>query len=208
MDIATKLDQRQQPRHALLLRVAKLCSEQGEFVCIIRNVSETGVKLRLFNPIATLTGMALELGNGDRFPLEPVWQTDDDVGFRFIGPIDVQRFIAEPSPWPKRPIRLRFRHAARISIHARTQDVEMLDVSRKGACIETTLPLAAGQRLRFDAVLFPSCDATVCWRKGIRYGLVFAQTIGLETLAQRTAMMQAFARATTSFNPAGRQIAN
>ena len=39
-------DQRAAPRFTLLIRAAKLVSAQGEFVCVIRDVSETGVSVR------------------------------------------------------------------------------------------------------------------------------------------------------------------
>ena len=44
-------EQRAGPHFTLLIRAAKLVSAQGEFVCVIRDVSESGVSLRLFHAL-------------------------------------------------------------------------------------------------------------------------------------------------------------
>ena len=44
-------DMRGAQRFTLLIRTAKLVSETGEFLCIIRDVSATGLRLRLFHDL-------------------------------------------------------------------------------------------------------------------------------------------------------------
>src|SRR5690606_6832932 len=69
-------EQRRAPRFTLLIRSAKLTSPYGEFLCIVRDVSETGVSVRLFHPLPADVPLTLELPNGDRHPLERVWEDD------------------------------------------------------------------------------------------------------------------------------------
>ena len=38
-------------RFTLLIRTAKLVCESGEYLCVIRDVSSTGVRLRLFHDL-------------------------------------------------------------------------------------------------------------------------------------------------------------
>ena len=42
---------READRSALLLRVAKLICQSGEYVCLVRDVSWTGLRLRLFHAL-------------------------------------------------------------------------------------------------------------------------------------------------------------
>lgn len=183
-------DQRAVPRFALLLRAAKLVGSRGEYLCIVRDVSETGAKLRLFHSLAGIGQLSLESVTGERIPLDLVWEHEGEAGFRFVEPIDVQRFIAEAGPYPKRPIRVAVDHAARITVAGHTSNVRVRDLSRQGACIESKAHLALGQQLRIEAEELPEFEATVCWRREPSYGLVFRQLMGLEELALRTFRMQ------------------
>ncbi|TCM18659.1 PilZ domain-containing protein [Novosphingobium sp. PhB165] len=186
-------DQRDQPRFALLLRQAKLVGNGREYLCIVRDVSESGVKLKLFHDLPVADDYALEITTGERFPMEQVWEEGGEAGFRFVGPVDLIRFIAEAGPFPKRPVRLRVDHPAVIAFAGQDYPATIRDLSRQGAGIETDQMLAIGQKLRLSASELPGFDATVCWRRHPDYGLVFTQLMSLEQLALRTSRMQAAA---------------
>lgn len=183
-------DQRATPRFALLLRAAKLIGARGEYLCIVRDVSETGAKLRLFHSLAGVGGLALESVTGEHIALDLVWEHEGEAGFRFTQPIDVQRFIVEAGPYPKRPIRVALDHPARITVAGQPCEVRLRDLSRQGARIESEAHLALGQQLRIEAEDLPEFEATVCWRREPSYGLVFRQLMGLEELALRTFRIQ------------------
>lgn len=184
------IEQRATPRFALLLRAAKLVSPRGEFLCIVRDVSETGVKLRLFHSLIGIDHLALESATGERLRLDLVWEHNGEAGFRFVHPIDVQRFIAEVGPYPKRPIRIGVDHPARITVNGITSSARLRNISRQGAMIETETYLAIGQNFTIEADEMPKFDATVCWRRQPCYGLVFRQVMSLEELALLTFQMQ------------------
>lgn len=191
----TSADQRIAPRYALLLRAAKLIGPQGhEYLCIVRDVSETGVKLRLFHPLAGLgSRLALECSTGDRMGVDLVWEHEGEAGFRFVRPIDVQEFIAEAGPHPKRPVRLAVDRQAHLTVAGSSIDARLRNLSRQGASIETSQHLAIGQQLRISAEHLPVFEATVCWRREPFYGMVFRQLMSLEELALRVFVMQASA---------------
>ena len=75
-------DQRCAPRFTLLIRAAKILSPTGEFLCVVRDASETGVSVRLFHPLPPDVPLTLEMPNGDCLPLERVWETEGKAGFR------------------------------------------------------------------------------------------------------------------------------
>ena len=183
-------DKREQPRFALLLRSAKLISLRGEYLCIIRDVSENGVKLRLFHPLPGEEHLALELATGERFAVDLIWEKDGEAGFRFPRGIDVTRFVAEAGPFPKRPVRIRVNHPVTLGYAGFSVPATLVDLSRQGARIETPAKLAIGQKLRIAGTELPEFEATVCWRREPSYGLVFRQLMGLEELALRSSRMQ------------------
>jgi len=181
---------RAQPRFALLIRCAKLATPDGEFLCIVRDVSEGGVRLRFFHPLPSHGPMTLVLSTGESFAMELAWAQGEQAGFRFAEPIDVHRFIAETGPYPRRPVRLRVSFPAAVVMEGEAHAATVLDISRQGARISTQLPLALGQKLRIEAMGWPGVGATVCWRTAPEYGLVLDRVFTLAELAERTAHLQ------------------
>ena len=177
-------------RFTLLIRTAKLVSESGEFLCIIRDVSATGLRLRVFHKLPADAHMVLELANGEIYFIERVWERDNHAGFRFATPIDVEGFIAEVSPYPRRQPRLRVQFPAVLSVGGEASVATVRDLSPQGARIETARFLAIGQRIKLEGDGFPATIAKVCWRSGADYGLVFEQVFTLESLAVLAAGLQ------------------
>lgn len=187
-------EQRASPRFAVLLRAAKLIGIHGEYLCIVRDVSETGTKLRLFHSLERERSLELEGAGGGRLRVDKVWENGGEAGFRFDAPVDVSHFIAEAGPYPRRPIRIAVHHPARLTVAGETLYATVRDLSRQGAGIEIDHHLAIGQSLRIASDLLPEFEATVCWRQHPAYGIVFRQLMGLEELAVRVFHMQAVTR--------------
>lgn len=178
-------EKRVQPRFALLLRSAKLVSSCGEFLCIVRDVSESGAKLRIFHPVVAGEDLSLEIASGEHFRVEKIWEREGEAGFRFTDAIDVMRFVAEAGAFPKRPVRIRLNHPAKLSYGDFVAPGMIRDLSRQGAKLETEQRLAIGQSLRLQGDYLPEFEATVCWRRHPYYGLVFRQLMSMEELALR-----------------------
>jgi hypothetical protein len=187
---ATGAERRTRSRFALMLRSAKLLGDDGEYLCIVRDVSETGTKLKLFHPLPSATRYALELSEGGRYDVELAWSSELEAGFRFCKPVDAKAFIAESGPFPKRPIRLSVCHPVTLVTDTGSMEATLRDISRQGACIESRQKLAIGQRLILKGDILPTFEATVCWRREPSYGLVFSQLMGLEDLATRAFAIQ------------------
>jgi hypothetical protein len=181
---------RSAPRFTLLIRSAKLVCSHGEYLCIIRDVSASGVRLRIFHPLPPAQTFELELATGERFQVDRVWEAKDHAGFRFADWIDVQDFISEASPYPKRALRLRLDFPAAIATDTNVAGVTVRDLSREGARIETTLPLAIRQKVKLTAEGMPAIIGNVCWRSNAAYGLVFQQVFSFEELAKLAAKLQ------------------
>jgi hypothetical protein len=181
---------RSAPRFTLLIRSAKLVCEGSEYLCIIRDVSASGVRLRIFHPLPAGQHFALELSTGERFEIERVWEAKDYAGFRFADWIEVKDFIAEASPYPKRALRLRLAFPAAVYTDGSVAGATVRDLSREGARIETTIPLAIRQKVKLTADGLPPIIANVCWRSSVAYGLVFQQVFSFEELAKLAVKLQ------------------
>lgn len=179
------------PRLALTLRAAKLVSPTGEILCILRDISATGIKVRLFHSFPANGRYALELGNGDRTLLEQVWERDGHAGFQFSeGPIDVAAMLDATARFPRRQIRLRLDLPGFLSFNESHQSALIRDISQQGALIESSPPMALGQKLRLEAAGLPVLFAKVRWRRKAAHGLVFGQSFRLDELARIVAAIQ------------------
>lgn len=177
-------DQRVAPRFTLLLRMGKLISDEGEFLCIVRDVSETGLSVKLFHPLPHSQNMVLEFPNGDQHRIQPVWQEDGKAGFRFAEIIDIARVIEGPSPFPRRPVRVNVTAAAQLDIGGRSLPVEIRNLSQQGALIGCGERLPIYQRLVLRADGMPDIRAKVRWRRSDECGLVFEDTFQFGELAE------------------------
>jgi hypothetical protein len=183
-------DARQSPRFAILIRSAKLVTGVGEFLCIVRDISETGIRLRFFHPIPHAAAASLALPTSESIGLVKVWENGEQAGFRFHEPIDVENFVAEEGPFPKRPLRLNIPLTAAIRFGDQAHAAMVHDISQHGARVNTSAALALGQTVFLEAEGWPGVYATVCWRRNGSYGVVFRTQFSLREFAIRAAQAQ------------------
>lgn len=184
-------DQRSDSRVSLLLRAGKLIASQGEFLCIVRDVSAGGIKVRLLHDLPSANQFELELANGESYPLALIWQNEGYAGFRFLDrPIDLINVVDEPSRFPKRGIRLRLELPVGIKIGTELHCAKLCDLSQHGAQIEIEPGLAIGQRVSLCADGFSELESRVRWRRRGAHGLVFQRGFRLDELAQLAAQLR------------------
>jgi hypothetical protein len=179
------------PRISLMLRAAKLICPTGEFLCILRDVSATGLKAKLFHPMALHEPVELELSNGVRYPLEPVWERDGHVGFRFgADGINLAVLVDEADRFPKRQLRLKLDLPVTLTAQGKAMPARLRDLSQQGALIELGEHLALRQLVCIDTTDFPARHARVRWRRGAAHGLVFHEGFRLDELARLMERLQ------------------
>ena len=188
-------DARQAPRYTLLIRAAKLVSPSGEFICVIRDVSETGVSVRLFHALPSGLPLELHMPGGGSHGIEVMWERDNEVGFRFTQVIDVERLISQAGDYPKRGLRLGVCFPIRISTLTQSLEGMVLNLSQQGARFECDGLLAIEQNLRIDTLEpvpeFAEVRAKVRWRREHDYGVAFDDTFALRDFARLVARLQA-----------------
>lgn len=183
------------PRFTLLIRAAKLVSAQGEFVCVIRDVSETGVSVRLFHALPACRQFALHMPAGSVYELESVWQRDNEAGFAFQNAVDVPQLISESGDYPKRGLRLGLCFPVTIATLSQRHAAVVENMSQQGARIACEGLLAIDQTVRIEApgigAAMREVRAKVRWRRDNHYGVVFDDTFTLGDFARLAAQLQA-----------------
>lgn len=188
-------DQRAAPRFTLLIRAAKLVSAQGEFVCVIRDVSETGVSVRLFHALPGCKDFALHMPAGAVYEITAMWQRNNEAGFAFAQSVEVERLVNESAEYPKRGLRLGLCFPVTVNTLTGRFAAVVENLSQQGARISCDGLLAIDQSVRVEA---PGLDgetrdvrAKVRWRRDQHYGLVFDDTFALGDFARLAARLQA-----------------
>lgn len=183
------------PRFTLLIRAAKLVSAQGEFVCVIRDVSETGVSVRLFHALPVGEDFALHMPAGAVYEIKRVWERGHEAGFAFAEPVEVAALVNESSQYPKRGLRLALCFPVTIATPAGPIAAVVENLSQQGARItcDALLAIDQGVRLMVPGLGGESREvrAKVRWRRDRQYGAVFDDTFTLGEFARLAALLQA-----------------
>ena len=183
-------ERREAQRFASLIRAAKLVGANGEFVCVIRDVSTSGISVRTFHklPAGALT---LTLQNGDAYDLQLVRANGNEASFTFADTVDVEKLIVETSKYPKRQLRVNLAHPAHVSTATQRFSAIVTNLSQQGAQVQCDAMFAIEQPVRFEARPLPDIRAKIRWRSEDVYGLAFDTTFTLREFAQQTARLQA-----------------
>ena len=189
-DVDDPAEQRVAQRYSLLIRPAKISSPQGEFICVLRDVSSTGVSAKLFHRLPSCESFTLELQNGKTYNITKVWEKDGEAGFEFDGSINVEALIAEASSFPKRGLRLAIQFPVTISTLSGERLAFTENISQQGARFECEDKLAIDQNVRIEGEGLRETRAKVRWRRGEHYGVVFDDTFSLREFATLVAKLQ------------------
>ncbi|MEW4449474.1 PilZ domain-containing protein [Qipengyuania sp. JC766] len=184
------VDDRGAPRVTTLYRPAKLISHKAEYLCILRDISASGASLRLLHALPSEKDLSLEFECGLRVAVDLVWTSDDTAGVKFRDPVDVQSALGTLSLFPRRDLRFSLPLPVVLTTPRRSLRGRMGNLSREGAMVRCPAFLAIGRAVRLEARGLPPIDAHVRWRKGNRYGFVFANTFPLDVLAQTIFRLQ------------------
>lgn len=194
-------DRRGAARFALLIRPAKLVCGRFEYPCVMRDVSEDGLSVRLFHALPGEDAYEIEMLGGERIAIERVWSEGLAVGFRFARPVDLDQILANAGPYPNRPVRLSLEIPAVVEHGASKSVVTLNNLSQQGARLVSRDFLALGQLVALHSDCLPRIYAKVRWRKHEQYGLVFEETFKLgelSALAVRIHASGAFGQRTKS----------
>ena len=177
-------DRRGAPRFALLMQAAKIISCEGEYLCVVHDASTEGVRVRHFGHLPNEKLLKFELSNGEVFPVQCVWHDEVYLGLQFPAGVDLGRLVKlSTDSLPRRPMRLETVLEGAVSTASAEHCITIRNISQGGACIECREELAVDHPVTLEADALQPVLATVRWRIGTVYGLVFDDPLRCEDLA-------------------------
>ena len=191
--LAMRIEQRRAPRYTLLLRQAKLRTRHGEYLCVIRDLSETGISIRTFHPLPPGERMAIELREGCPYLLEKVWEEDGEAGFRFRDRVALSEMLQDDTQFPRRPIRVSVEIPVVMASGAERGQGTLLNLSQQGARLDADRAWARDQLVRLSIAGLPVILAKVRWRREMTHGLVFETPFAFRDFALALARLQGIA---------------
>lgn len=174
-------------RIQMILRVGVL--EQAELTsfCLVRNISPTGVQLRLYTTSFEIGTAALRIADEDAIKGKILWTHDGLAGFGFDREIDPETFLRLQQKLA--PVRRRSLPRLKVAAHAvlrtggRNLPAVLCDISSIGARVRTSRALQDNLAVILDLPDLPSLRAYVQWTHGGESGVAFEKPISMQMMA-------------------------
>ncbi|WP_394729484.1 PilZ domain-containing protein [Altererythrobacter sp. GH1-8] len=183
-------DRRSEERAATVLRPALLQWEDFKTFCLVRNISSSGLKVRVFAPVKDGARISICMIDGVVFKGTVIWHENDAIGVAFDTPIALDDVLAAlrrpPADTSKnRGLRLEVVSRARFIALGQAYDLEVLDISSRGIkarYAQSVPPVGEQGTLRIDDL--PDRKATPRWAREDTAGFLFLDPLSFTDLGQ------------------------
>lgn len=183
-----KVERRRQQRHVALLRVALLHVGGSKELCVVRNISPSGLSARVYRKLAGGEHVQIEFRSGELLSGAVVWERDWEVGIVFPALIDVEavlasRWVTESGRGRSLP-RIELSCRGKLKMGDRSYDIELQDISQGGAKVKTQTPLVDKGNALLSLAELPPVAGVVRWVGGTDVGISFNECIPFDRLAR------------------------
>jgi hypothetical protein len=181
-------ERRAQKRQMVLLRVALLHAGGIKDLCVVKNISASGLSACVYRKLANGEPVQVEFRSGDLLSGSVVWERDWEVGIVFPDPIDVDsvlasRWITEIGKRRNLP-RIELACPGRIKAGSRSGNVMLQDISQGGARVQVEAPMTDIRDIVLRLPDLPALAGVVSWVSDTEIGISFNQCIAFEQLAR------------------------
>ena len=185
-------DRREGPRHIAVMRVAKLHTEKGEELCLVRNISAGGLMAHIWSNLQVGDPLAAEFKSGHVATGKVVWRREQRIGVQFDELVDVAQVLGgdeDPAPGftPRAP-RVTLSVKGRLRCGARYYQVDVRNISQGGIQISCDDPDLDERIDNFTVVLtlngLPPIEGTARWHGDGKAGIAFNTPIPLDTIGR------------------------
>ncbi|MEM8694662.1 MAG: PilZ domain-containing protein [Pseudomonadota bacterium] len=178
-------DRRNAVRHRAVLQQARHVGQYSQQLCIVKNISRSGMMARTFAPLQKREKQLIEFRGGKSVLGRIAWTKDDCAGFEFAEKIDPDTIFQPPVPSivPRTP-RLEVDIIARLETEHVMIMAPVLDISQTGAKIECPEIARTSGPVPIHFENLARLPAIVRWAGDGRMGLCFTDKIPLATLAK------------------------
>lgn len=184
----TPKDRRSADRDTTVLRIGVITGGARTTFCVLRNVSETGVQVKLYDPLSAGHPVVLRVGDGAPVSGKIVWVNKRHAGIKLDNPLDSAGLMRmrEHLDLKRRRAIPRIRTVARAIVRSggRTFGGQLHNISSVGAKLTAGRALADGESLRLCLPSLPELRAYVCWSEGETFGIRFQSPIPVEVLTE------------------------
>lgn len=183
----SRLERRAQKRHIALLRVGLLHADGTGDLCVVKNVSASGLSARVYRELAIGEQVQIEFRSGELLNGSVVWARNWDIGIAFSEPIDLDSLLA--SRWVTEPDRRRNLPRVELSCRGRlsrgveSHGILLQDISQGGARVQVGKPVEPGNVV-LSLPDLPPVAGVVRWANSTLAGISFNECISFETLAR------------------------
>lgn len=194
-DVGPGVERRGATRHATVLQIAKLSTDSCEELCILRDISSTGLRAESYYPLSVGARVSLELKTGRRVTGHVVWSDGSAFGVEFDVKVPVFAILAhqtldELGRRVRQP-RLRANTEASLFLGEEEIAVRLSDVSQAGLRIGVGRLLRIGARVEIALQGLGRRKAIVRWYRDGEAGVMFVQPM---TYPEFAAWRQTLAR--------------
>lgn len=176
-------ERREGERNLTLFRVGAMDVDGRRELCLIKNISEGGMRIRPYCELAEGMPLTIELKTGFAVPCMVTWVRDETVGVEFAVPIDVIEILSSAADGarPRMP-RIEVDCGAVVRNGSLVHRMRVHDVSQGGVKFKSPPTFDRGTDL---VVSLPGLDprpATVRWSEEGHVGVTFNRLLPLAEL--------------------------
>ncbi len=181
-------ERRSQERFTMILRVGILEREGKNSFCLVKNISATGVQLKLYTSASVDQEVRVRVADEEPINGRIVWIREGVAGIRFEARIDPQallRFQQKLGAVRRRSMpRMAATGYTAVRMGGHNIPSVLRDISSMGAKISTARPLESGgvALVRFPGL--PEIRAYVRWVDDCESGLAFETPIPMQIIAE------------------------
>jgi hypothetical protein len=181
-------DRRLHARHVTVLRVAKINTQQSEELCLVRNISASGMMVHVYSDLSVGDPVSTELNSGKPIPGKIVWHREGMIGIEFDESVNPDRVLSghdfAPTASHPRPPRVGLELRGRIRTGSRYQAVTLCNISQGGANIRPSEPDAVLEKVILMVNGLPPIAGSVRWQDQEHAGIEFDIPVSFEVLAR------------------------
>lgn len=184
---AIKVERRSGKRETMVLRVGLLEANGRSAFCLVKNISASGVQVKLYGTLEPNCEVSLKVGDESPFRGRLLWVRDELGGIRFdevLDPATLLRVTQKLASTKRRSSpRVASNARAILRTAGKTVPAELCDISASGAKIRTNRPIVPGPWVQLTLPGMPPIRAHVRWVDEDELGLSFETPIPIGVIA-------------------------
>lgn len=188
LQLSGQAERRSHERQTMILRVGLLEQAGSPTFCLVRNISSTGMQVKLYSSAVRPGGVAVRVADENPIAGQIVWIENHNAGISFdqnVNPATLLRLQQKLDPVRRRSTpRIKAASCAALHVGGRIVQAVLQDISSMGARVITSHALEVGVPMMVRLPDLPELKAYVRWTERFESGLIFETPIPMQVIAQ------------------------